>query len=399
MTSTATPFSSHAAIASAIAGVVGAAARPVQLHEPHFAGNEARYTTECITTGWVSSVGAFVDRFERELAEYCGAKHAVVVVNGTAALEVALAAMGVQPGEEVLVPSLTFVATANSVSHIGAIPHFVDVEEMSLGIDPIALEEYLAGIAILKDGVAVNKNTHRVIRALVPVHVFGHPCQLAALRDVAARYNLLLVEDATEALGSRIGDKPIGSSGTAVFSFNGNKIITTGGGGAVVTDDAALAKKIKHLTTTAKQPHKWAFTHDAVAWNYRLPNINAALGCAQLEQLPGFVAAKRALAARYAAAFSAANGVSVLHEPVGTTSNFWLVTLMANAATLEERDALLAALHAEGLLCRPVWTPLHQLPMYSENPRADLSRTESLARRIISLPSSVKLGLPHVGAA
>ena len=397
--STAIPFSKPQTfdIVTAIQSVVGDAPRPVQLHEPYFGGNEKTYTQSCIEEGWVSSVGAFVDRFERDIAAYSGAAHAVVVVNGTCALQVALAALGVQPNDEVLVPSLTFVATANSVMHAGAIPHFVEVEETSLGIDPIALEQYLSQIATIKDGQAVNKATGRVIRALVPVHVFGHPCQLEALQKIAKAYHLTLVEDATEALGSSIGEHRVGSMGTAVFSFNGNKIITTGGGGAIVTNDAALAKKIKHLTTTAKQPHPWAFTHDEVAWNFRMPNLNAALGCAQLEQLPKFVAAKQALAARYAAAFSNIPGLRILEAPVGTSSNYWLVTLLAEEDHAGWRDAALTELHAAGLNCRPVWTPLHQLPMYTANPRADLSRTESLARRIISLPSSVKLGLPLIG--
>lgn len=383
-------------IIAAIESVVGDVARPVSLHEPLFSGNESAYVASCIDEGWVSSVGAFVDRFERDLAAMCGAKYAVVVVNGTCALQAALVVSGVQQDDEVLVPSLTFIATANAVSHAFAHPHFVEVEEQSLGIDPLALQAHLENVATMKDGHAVNTTTGRVIRAVVPVHVFGHPCQLQALKAVADQWNIALIEDATEALGSLAYGKKIGSTHTAVFSFNGNKIITTGGGGAIVTQDEVLYKRLKHLTTTAKQPHKWAFTHDAIGWNYRLPNLNAAMGCAQLEQLPRFVAAKRSLAARYISVFSTLKGMRILEEPERTTSNYWLVTLLADEGGDEWLNDTLQALHDAQLLCRPVWTPLHELPIYQRCARSDLSLTENLARRIISLPSSVKLGFAYL---
>jgi len=382
-------------IIAAIEAVVGDAPRPVNLHEPYFSGNESAYVTSCITEGWVSSVGAFVDRFERDLATACGAKYAVVTVNGTCALHAALVASGVQPGDEVLVPSLTFIATANAVSHAGATPHFVEVEEQSLGIDPISLKKHLEKTAAIKSGNAINKETGRIIRAIVPVHVFGHPCQLEALKSIADAWNLTFIEDATEALGSLSHGKKIGSQNTAIFSFNGNKILTTGGGGAIVTNDEVFAKRLKHLTNTAKQPHKWAFAHDEIGWNYRMPNLNAALGCAQLEQLPKFVAAKRALAARYMQAFANIKGMHILPEPEGTKSNYWLVTLLTDHANESWLNATLQSLHDAKLLCRPVWTPLHQLPIYQHSPRSDLALTENLAQRIISLPSSVKLGLPY----
>lgn len=381
---------------AAIESVVGSARRPLPLHEPLFQGREEEYVGSCIRDGWVSSVGAFVDRFERDLASFCGAKHAVVMVNGTCALHLALVALGVQAGDEVLVPSLTFVATANAVSHAGAVPHFVDSEERSFGIDPEALRAHLKAIATMRDGKTVNKHTGARISALVPVHVFGHPCQTQALKAVADEFGMIFVEDATEALGSTQDGAPVGSQHTAVFSFNGNKIITTGGGGAVVTNDAALHARIKHLSTTAKQPHAWAFSHDEVAWNYRLPNLNAAMGCAQLEQLPRFVQAKRALATRYMAAFADVPGVQVQAEPEGTQSNYWLVALLADKGGQEWLEVSLAQLHAAGLLCRPTWTPLHLLPMYAGAPRAALPVAESLAQRIINLPSSVALGLAYV---
>lgn len=383
-------------IIDAISSVIGDVSLPVSLHEPIFTGNEKKYVDSCIDEGWVSSVGAFVDRFERDLATYCDAKHAVVTVNGTCALHVTLATLGVQPDDEVLIPSLTFVATANAVSHAGAIAHFVDVEEASLGICPEKLDAYLHKITAIHNGKTINKNTGRVISALMPVHIFGHPCQIAELTKIAEKYELILVEDATEALGSTIGGKPVGSEHTAILSFNGNKIITTGGGGAILTNNDSLYARLKHLTTTAKQSHKWAFTHDEIAWNYRMPNLNAALGCAQLEQMPKFLAAKRALARKYIEAFANISGVQILPEPDGTNSNYWLVTLLADAGNKEWLNETLQSLHNARLLCRPIWTPLHQLSMYKTNPRADLQVTESLANRIINLPSSVKLGTKYV---
>lgn len=382
-------------IAAAIKQVAGDAPLPLALHEPLFTGNEKKYVSSCINDGWVSSVGEFVNRFEREFAAACGARHACVVVNGTAGLHMALIASGLQTGEEVLVPSLTFVATANAIMHAGGIPHFVEVEENSLGIDPEALDAYLKTIVVQKEGYAVNGKTGQRIRALMPVHVFGHPCRIEALAAIARNYGLVLVEDATEALGSEYHGKKVGSEHLAVFSFNGNKIITTGGGGAVVTNDEMIYKKIKHLTTVAKQPHAWAFNHDEVAWNYRMPNVNAALGVAQLEQLPKFVAAKRALASAYMDAFKNMKGVRVLAEPKDTKSNYWLVTLVAAHADETWLHGTFASLHAAGLHCRPVWTPLHLLPMYQDMPHADLKRTEHLAKCLISLPSSVKLGLKY----
>ncbi|MGE0754735.1 MAG: LegC family aminotransferase [Alphaproteobacteria bacterium] len=373
----------------AIRSVIGSGTHP--LHEPLFTGKEKEYVTSCIEEGWVSSVGSFVDRFEKDVAAACGAQHAVAVVNGTAALHMALVASGLQPGEEVLIPSLTFVATANAVMHAGGVPHFVDVEESSLGICPEALDAYLKSVVVQKEGAAVNRKTQARIRALLPVHVFGHPCQVQRLLRVAQYYGLAFIEDATEALGSTYQDKKVGSEHTAIISFNGNKILTTGGGGAVVTNNAGLAQRIKHLTTQAKEPHKWDFSHDAVGWNYRLPNLNAALGCAQLEQLDGFVAAKRKLADRYMQAFAGIEGVHFLKEPANTRSNYWLNTLVTDRSESGWMNETLAALHEDGLLCRPVWRPLHQLPMYAGMPRSDLRFTENLAQRIISLPSSVKL--------
>ena len=277
----------------------------IALHEPRIAGREWDYVKDCLDSGWVSSVGSYVDRFEDMLAETCGVMHAVATVNGTAALHLALLLAGVGAGDEVLMPSLTFIATANAVSYCGAVPHFVDNDEVSLGIDPDKLEIYLEEIAERRDGSVHNKKTGRRLAALVPMHTFGHPSDMDALNKIAECWNIALIEDAAESLGSTYKEKPAGSLGKlAALSFNGNKIVTTGGGGAVLTNDEELARKAKHLSTAAKVPHKWAFDHDEVGYNYRLPNINAAMGCAQLEQLSGFVSCKRALATRYSQEFS-----------------------------------------------------------------------------------------------
>jgi len=367
-------------------------ATPVALHEPEFRGNEWAYVKECIDTGWVSSVGKFVDTFEAKLAEITGARHAVAIVNGTAALEVALRLVGVRQGDEVMTPALTFVGTANAVVHCGGVPHFVDSDAATLGMDPTALESHLDRIAERTAEGWRNRDTGRRIAAILPMHAFGHPVDLDGLMRVASRYALPIVEDAAESIGSTYHGRHTGTFGkVGVLSFNGNKTVTTGGGGAILTDDAGLARLGKHLTTTAKQPHKWEFIHDAVAWNYRLPNINAALGCAQLERLGDFVRRKRRLAEQYAHAFEGVEGVSFVAEPPGTHSNYWLCALRLRSIDLEARDALLAAANDAGYHCRPIWTLMHKLPMYRDNPRADLAVAQSLEASIINLPSSAAL--------
>lgn len=373
-------------------GLLGAPEGFVPLHEPEFLGAEEVLVLDCIRSGWVSSVGQYVDRFEAEIAAICGRAHGVAVVTGTAALEVALRVVGVMPGDEVLMPSLTFIATANAAHHLGALPHFVDAEPRTLGIDPVALRAHLNAIADRHKGVTVNASSGRRLAAVVPVHVFGHPADMAGLAAVARDFDLVLVEDAAESLGSRIGDRPCGSFGqVAAFSFNGNKILTTGGGGAVVTDDPGLAKHAKHLTTTAKVPHKWQFYHDELAYNYRMPNLNAALGVAQLEQLSTRLARKRELAQRYMEAFTGVEGVAVFTERSNTTANYWLNTLVLSPEVAAARDTVLEVLNSDGLMARPVWEPLHTLSIYSECPCADVSVTTDLAARIINVPSSAKL--------
>ena len=364
----------------------------VSLHEPEFKGRELEYVRECIETGWVSSVGKFVDRFERDLEAATGARHAVATANGTAALHICLLLAGVVRGDEVLMPALTFIATANAVSYIGATPHFVDSEAVSLGIDAVALDAYLRDIAEMRDGACVNRRTGATIRVLLPMHVFGHPCDLEALAQVAERWSLVLLEDAAESLGSTYRGHPTGNTGAlAALSFNGNKVVTTGGGGAILTSDDALAKRAKHLTTTARVPHRWNFIHDEVGYNYRLPNLNAALGCAQLERLPDFVARKRALAQRYLDAFEGARGIRVLREPAHTRSNYWLVALVLDEPSLERRDALLEALNDGGLMARPVWTLMHRMPMYAACPAAPLGTAQGIEASLVNVPSSPKL--------
>jgi perosamine synthetase len=382
-------------VVAAIRSVVGSG--PVMLHEPRFAGNEWSYVKECLDSTFVSSVGKFVDRFEADLAAYTGAKYAIAVVNGTAALHVALRLAGVQPGDEVLIPALSFVATANAVAYCGASPHFVDSEERTLGLDPKALRDYLNAIAEIRSGSCVNRATGRVIRSVVPMHVFGHPLDIEGMLSVARDFHLGLVEDAAESLGSTIRGRHTGTFGLmGSLSFNGNKTITTGGGGAILTDDAYLAKRAKHITTTAKVQHRWEYQHDEVGFNYRMPNINAALGCAQLEQLTGLLTAKRALFKRYEAAFSKVSGMRIMAEPGDCRSNYWLQTLVLGADVACERDAILAATNDAGLMTRPTWTLMHRLAPYRESPRMALPVAESLERRLINLPSSPQLVLGDV---
>lgn len=382
-------------IVDAIQSVVGPG--PAALHQPRFAGNEWIYIKECLDSTYVSSVGKFVDRFEADLAAYTGAKYVVAVVNGTAALHAALQLVGVKQGDEVLVPALTFVATANAVAYCGATPHFVDSEERTLGVDPRALREYLHDIADIRSNQCVNRATGRVIRTLVPVHTFGHPFDIDGMLAVARDFHLTLVEDAAESLGSSVDGRHTGTFGLmGTLSFNGNKTVTTGGGGAILTNDGALAKHAKHLTTTAKMPHRWEHMHDEIGYNYRLPNINAALGCAQLEQLPRFLAMKRQLFERYRAAFAAVPQVSLVREPEGCHSNYWLQTLLLHETVASQRDAILAATNDAGLMTRPAWALLHRLAPYRECPRMELQVAGLLERCLINLPSSTHLGMDGV---
>ena len=376
-----------------IAAVRAAAAdheAPQPLHDPVLEGREIAYLTECVETGWVSSVGKFVDRFEQDLAAFTGVRRAVAVANGTVALHACLRLAGVEPGDEVLVPTLTFVGTVNPIAYAGAVPHFVDSEEATLGVDPDKLAGYLEHLLAGGSDGPRNRNTGRRVRALLVMHTYGHPVRLRELAAVCQRFGLVLIEDAAESLGSYYRGTHTGNVGRlSAISFNGNKTVTTGGGGAILTNDEALGALAKHVTTTAKLPHRWAFNHDMVGYNYRMPNINAALGCAQLEQLPGFLEAKRALALRYMETFRDVPGVRVFAEPAECRSNYWLNVLLLEPGDESRRDAVLEATNTAGITTRPAWTPMHRLPMFASAPRMDLCTAESLERRIVNLPSGV----------
>lgn len=363
------------------------------LHEPLFSGNENKFVQECIDTGWVSSVGKFVDRFEADLAAYTGVKRAVAVVNGTAALHVCLILSDVQPDDEVLVPTLTFIATANAVTYCYAVPHFVDSAYNTLGIDPDALDSYLSEIGEIRADGCYNRKTGRRIRAVVPMHTFGHPVDMDKMVVLCEKYRLVLIEDAAESIGSFYKGRHTGNFGhIAAMSFNGNKTITTGGGGAVLTNDEELGKLAKHITTQAKIPHRWAYAHDRIGYNYRMPNINAALGCAQLEELPGFVEKKRRLAEKYRKALDDVSGVTFFVEPEFAKSNYWLNAILLDKDVAIERDHVLEALNDAGIGSRPIWELMYTMPMFKDCPRMDCKVAENIGRRLINLPSSVKLG-------
>ena len=362
------------------------------LHEPSFEGNEWTYLKRCLDSGWVSTAGQYVDEFEARLVELTGATYAVATVNGTAALHVCLRIAGVAAGDEVIVPALTFVATANAVSYCGAIPHFADAAETTLGIDPAKLADYLRQSTEARNGACYNRATGRRIHAAVPMHTFGHPSDLEPLEQVCRAFGLTLVEDAAESLGSRYRGQHTGTRGVAgALSFNGNKIVTTGGGGAVLTSSPELARAARHLTTTARVAAGWEFVHDEVGYNYRMPNLNAALGLAQLERLPDFVRRKQALAARYRAEFAEFRGARVFEAPEFTDSNYWLNALLLEGDDAAQRDAVLKTLNDNGIGARPAWRLMHRLAMYQGCPRMDLGVAESLERRIINLPSSAHL--------
>ena len=374
-------------VVEALRSVVGSS--PVALHEPTFEGNEWLYLKECLDSTFVSSVGKFVDRFEADLAHYTGSKYAISVVNGTAALQIALKLAGVEANDEVLIPALTFVATANAVTYCNAIPHFVDSESHTFGIDAFKLREYLQENSSQRSGFCINNNTGRVIRALVPMHTFGHPSDMEGLLSVARDFNLILVEDAAESLGSFYQGQHTGTFGLfGTLSFNGNKTITTGGGGAILTNDESLARHAKHLTTTAKLSHAWEFRHDEIGYNYRMPNINAALGCAQLEQLTTKLASKRNLFSRYRVAFEDIEGVTLFKEPQNCQSNYWLQTLVLDQDESELRNQLLEATNLMGIMTRPVWEPINELVPYRSSPSMDLSSTQSISSLVINIPSS-----------
>ena len=366
----------------------------IALHEPNIGPHEHKMVAECLSSGWVSSVGEFITRFENQLSKITGASHVVAIVNGTCALHLALHSVGIKPGDEVIIPSLSFVATANAVAHCGATPHFADSDPVTLGLDPIALRKHLASATTKRGDELINAKTGRRIGAIVPMHTFGHPMDINELSLVAKEFGLPIVEDAAESLGSYVGKQHTGTFGVCgILSFNGNKTITTGGGGAIHTNDESLAKKIRHLATPAKLPHDWEFMHDETAWTYRMPNINAALGCAQLDRLDEFLLNKRNLANKYDIALKSSESLEFVSEPKGTTSNYWLNTVRLKKPNLQILNELLTDSRAKGYLCRPAWNLLHQLPMYENSPRAELPVAQVLLNSLINVPSSANLGL------
>ena len=374
-------------IVSKIQSVIGN--EPAALHEPSFNANEWLYVKDCLDSTFVSSVGGYIDRFEFDLANFTGAKHAIAVVNGTSALHIALKLAGVGPGDEVMVPALTFVATANAITYCNATPHFLDSEPVTLGIFPAKLREYLDRESEQRSGVCFNRSTGRVIRALVPMHTFGHPVDLDGLLAISHDYKIPLVEDAAESLGSYYCGKHTGTFGLfGTLSFNGNKIITTGGGGAILTNDSGLASHAKHLIATAKNPHLWEFNHDQIGYNYRLPSLNAALGCAQLEQLSLKLNAKRDLYKLYSEVFSDLEGIKLFSEPAKCCSNYWLQTLLLDEKCSDQRDLILMATNKSGIMTRPAWKLLNELDPFKNAPHMDLSEAQKLVRCLINIPSS-----------
>jgi aminotransferase in exopolysaccharide biosynthesis len=361
----------------------------IPLHAPLFVGNEKKYLMDCIDSTFVSSVGAYVDRFEKEFAQTAGSRYAIATVNGTAALHVSLVLMGVKRDDEVLTQPLSFIATCNAISYCGAKPIFIDVDRDTLGLSPKALEDFLITHAEIKENQCINKTTGKVIRACVPMHTFGHPCRIDEIKLICEAWHIALVEDAAESLGSYYQGKHTGTFGkVGAFSFNGNKIITSGGGGVIVTDDEVLAKRAKHITTTAKIPHKWEFVHDEIGFNYRLPNLNAALLVAQLEQLKNFLENKRALAKIYEE-FFASQKMAFIKEPRETSSNYWLNGVILE--NKEQRDAFLEYTNANGVMSRPIWTLMNKLEMFKTCQCADISNAMYLEERVVNIPSSVRL--------
>lgn len=356
---------------------------------PHLAGNEWKYVKECLDTNWVSSAGPFVDRFERDMAQYLGLPHAVATVNGTAALHVALLAAGVTAGDEVLLPAFTFVATANAVAYCGAHPVFLDSEEASWGLDPVRLAEFLEGECEVRSGHLVNRRTGRVVRALIPVHLYGHPCDLDPMLALAQRYPLAVVEDSAEALGARYRGRAVGADGLAgCLSFNGNKIITTGAGGMVLTREHPMAARVRQLTTQARGD-AIEFVHDEIGFNYRLSNLHAALGVAQLEQLDGFVEDKRRTAAFYQQAFGRVDGVCPFVEAPWARSTYWMASVLLDEGRCPDVAALIRDLNAAGIQARPLWRPLHLQPAFRSAQVVAVSVAERLYARGLSLPCSV----------
>jgi len=359
----------------------------IALHEPKFVGNEKKYLNECIDSTFVSSVGKFVDEFEEKIANYTGVKYAIATSNGTSALHISLLLANVERNNEVITQPLNFVATCNAISYCSAQPIFIDVDRDTMGLSPSALKEFLENNTSIKNQQCINNKTGRVIKACVPMHTFGHPCRIDEIKDICDKYHIFLIEDAAESVGSFYKDKHTGNFGqVGVMSFNGNKIITAGGGGCIVTNDKTLAKKAKHLTTTAKVLHKWDFYHDMVGYNYRMPNLNAALLVAQLENLDNFLYKKRKLADMYEEFFKAVD-YEFVKEPIGCKSNYWLNSIILKSK--QQRDEFLNETNSQKVMTRPIWILMNKLPMFEYAQCGNLTNSEWLENRVVNIPSSV----------
>jgi len=380
----------------------------IPLHEPYFGGNEKKYVLDCIETNYVSSVGKYVDRFEEMIRDFTGAKYAIATVNGTAALHIALKLAGVQPGDLVITQPLTFIATCNAISYCGAEPVFVDIDAETLGMSPDSLESWLSTNTVIEDNVCYLKEVHKLhelqynnnkfveirgprrISACVPMHTFGHPCKIDKIVDICNRYHIPVVEDAAESIGSYYKGQHTGTFGKfGILSFNGNKTITTGGGGMILTDDDELGPLAKHITTTAKKPHPWKFEHDMIGYNYRLPNINAALGCAQMEILPDILKNKRQTAKRYQDFFNNLKDIEFISEPSDSISNYWLNAILLYDE--KERDQFLDYAYSQKVMCRPAWTLMNKLSMFSKCISSTLSESNMVEKKLINIPSSLNV--------
>ncbi|PLY08814.1 MAG: aminotransferase DegT [Arcobacter sp.] len=361
----------------------------VPLHEPRFIGNEKKYLNDCIDSSFVSSVGEYVDAFEKKFAKFVHSKYAIAVVNGTAALHIALILAGVKKDDEVITQPLTFIATCNAISYIGAKPIFIDVDLNTMGLSPNSLQSFLETNCEIKNNECINKVTGKIIKSCIPMHTFGHPCRIDEIKQICDKWKITLVEDAAESLGSYYKNKHTGTFGKiGIFSFNGNKIITSGGGGVIITDDEILAKKAKHITTTAKIPHPYEYTHDEIGFNYRLPNLNAALLLAQLEQLDNFLTSKRDLANIYKDFFSNYD-IKFIEEPKESKSNYWLQAVLLNNE--KEKNNFLKYTNENGVMTRPIWKPLNTLKMFKECQKTTLKNVKYLEKRVVNIPSSVRI--------
>jgi|TARA_B100001540_G_scaffold136725_1_gene121542 perosamine synthetase len=377
-------------VVNAIRSVLGKGAH--QLHEPLLKGKEIIFVSDTIKRNFVSTAGEYVNRFEKAVKKFSKSNHAIAVVNGTQAIFVSLKVLGVRKDDEVLVPALTFVGTVNAISYIGAHPHFIDSSWENFGVNCDKLEKYLSKNAQIIGNRCINKSTGNVIKAIVPVHIFGHPCDIEKVIKISKKFKLAVVEDAAEALGSFHKKKHLGTFGDiGCFSFNGNKIITTGGGGMIITNQAKLAKKIKHLTTTAKLKHKWEYIHDEVGYNFRMPSINAALGLAQLLKLRTFLKAKRKLFYKYMKVLKDINGISLFKEPKNAKSNYWLQTLILDKKNSKFKNKILKEFHKKKVFSRPTWQLISDLKPYRNNQKMDLSIARDIYKRSINIPSSQKL--------